>query len=62
MRSGITAVILLSIAMTVLTGSTTVPALGWLEGGLWAIGFGAGVWLAFILLFLFGRWARRKQD
>jgi len=62
MRTGLTAVILASIAMAVLTAYTTIPALGWLEGSLWAIGFGAGVWLAFILFFLFSRWARRKQD
>ena len=62
MRTGLIAVILAGIAMAVLTANTTIPALGWLEGSLWAIGFGAGVWLAFILFFLFSRWARRKQD
>lgn len=62
MRTGLTAVILASIGMAVLTAYTTVPALGWLEGMLWAAGFGAGVWLAFVLFFLFSRWARRKQD
>jgi sterol desaturase/sphingolipid hydroxylase (fatty acid hydroxylase superfamily) len=62
MRTGLTVVTLASIAMAVLTGYTTVPALGWLEGGLWAIGFGVAVWLAFVLYFLFSRWARRKQD
>ena len=62
MRTGLTAVILVSVGMAVLTAYTTIPALGWLEGSLWAIGFGAGVWLAFILFFLFSRWARRKQD
>ncbi len=62
MRTGLIVVTLASIVMAVLTGSTTVPALGWLEGGLWAIGYGAAVWLAFILFFLFNRWARRKQD
>ncbi len=62
MRGSLTIMVLLSVGMTVLTTQTTVPALGWLEGSLWAIGFGAGVWLAFILFFLFSRWARRKQD
>jgi hypothetical protein len=62
MRTGLIVVTLASIAMTVLTAYTTVPALGWLEGMLWAIGYGAGVWLAFGLFFLFNRWARRKQD
>jgi len=62
MRTGLIAVTLASVAMTVLTAYTTVPALGWLEGMLWAVGFGAGVWLAFVLFFLFSRWARRKQD
>ncbi len=62
MRSGLTIVILLSIAMAILTANTTIPALGWLEGSLWAIGFGAGVWLVIVLYFLFTRWARRKQD
>jgi hypothetical protein len=62
MRTGLIAVTLASIAMTVLTAYTTVPALGWLEGMLWAVGFGAGVWFAFVLFFLFSRWARRKQD
>jgi hypothetical protein len=62
MRTGLTAVILVSVGMAVLTAYTTVPALGWLEGMLWAVGLGAGVWLAFVLFFLFSRWARRKQD
>ena len=62
MRTGLTAVILVSVGMAVLTAYTTVPALGWLEGMLWAVGFGVGVWLAFVLFFLFSRWARRKRD
>ncbi len=62
MRSGLIAVTLVSIGMLVLTAYTTIPALGWLEGSLWAIGFGAGVWLAFVLFFYFNRWLRRKQD
>ncbi len=62
MRSGLTIMVLVSVAMAVLTAYTTIPALGWLEGSLWALGFGAGVWIAFILYFLFNRWARRKQD
>ena len=62
LRTGLIAVTLVSIGMAVLTAYTTVPALGWLEGMLWAVGFGAGVWFAFVLFFLFSRWARRKQD
>ena len=62
MRTGLTAVVLVSVGMAVLTAYTTVPALGWLEGMLWAVGFGVGVWLAFVLFFLFSRWARRKRD
>jgi len=33
--------------MAVITGITTVPALGWVEGLAWAIGFGAAIWLIF---------------
>ncbi len=62
MRSALVVMVLASVGMAILTANTTIPALGWLEGSLWAIGFGAGVWLAFILFFLFSRWARRKQD
>ncbi len=62
MRGGLIVMVLVSVGMAVLTAQTTIPALGWLEGSLWAIGFGAGVWIAFILFFLFSRWARRKQD
>ncbi len=62
MRGALVVMILASVGMAVLTAQTTVPALGWLEGGLWAIGLGVGVWLAFFLFFLFSRWARRKQD
>ncbi len=62
MRGSLIGMVLVSVGMAVLTAKTTIPALGWLEGSLWAIGFGAGVWLAFILFFLFSRWARRKQD
>lgn len=36
-----------SVAMAVITGLTTVPALGWLEGLAWALGFGVMVWALF---------------
>jgi uncharacterized membrane-anchored protein len=62
MRTGLIVVTVISIGLTILIARTTVPAIGWGEGLLWAIGFGAGVWLVFIGYYLFSRFLRRKRS
>ncbi len=57
--TGIKIVALASIAMAVVTGITTIPALGWLEGSAWALGFGAAVWLMFYGMMAVQRFLRR---
>jgi uncharacterized membrane-anchored protein len=47
LNTGVKLIALTSIAMAVITGITTVPALGLVEGLAWAIGFGAAIWLIF---------------
>ena len=52
---------IISLAMAIYTGSQTVPALGWLEGLLWAVGYGGSIWLVFMgALFLTGKARRRR--
>ncbi len=47
MRTGLILVGIASIVMAVLTGIQTIPALGWGEGLLWSLGFGAMIWVVF---------------
>ncbi|MBN1149019.1 MAG: hypothetical protein JXA78_17305 [Anaerolineales bacterium] len=62
MRTGLILVTVISIGMAILTAWTTIPAIGWGEGLLWAVGFGVAVWLVFIGFFLFNRLVRRKRS
>jgi hypothetical protein len=47
MSTGVKVIIFTSIALAVIIGTQTVPALGWFEGSLWAIGYGAMIWVIF---------------
>jgi hypothetical protein len=58
-ETGIKVIIATSIAMTVLTGIQTVPALGWLEGSLWALGYGLMIWVIFYGYLYISRLLRR---
>lgn len=52
---------IISLAMAIYTGSQTVPALGWLEGLLWAVGYGGSIWVVFMgALFLNNKFRRRR--
>ncbi|MGD9091674.1 MAG: hypothetical protein PVF74_02420 [Anaerolineales bacterium] len=62
MRTGLITVTLVSIGMVVLTAWMTIPALGWLEGLLWSLGFGVAVWLVFAGFFYFNRYVRTKRE
>ena len=60
-RRGYILITIISLGMAIYTGSQTVPALGWLEGLLWAVGYGGSIWLVFMgALFITGK-ARRKR-
>ena len=62
MRTGLIVVTLVSVGMAVLTGWMTIPALGWVEGLLWSLGFGGAVWLVFVGFCFFNRFVRGKRD
>jgi hypothetical protein len=62
MRSGLIVVSILSVGLTILIAKTTVPAIGWGEGLLWAIGFGAAIWVVFFGYYLFNRLVRNKRN
>jgi hypothetical protein len=57
-RTGIIVIGVMSLAMTVWTGSTTIPALGFWEGLLWALITGGSLWLIFLIGLLFHRFLR----
>lgn len=46
-ETGVKIILFTSIAMVILTGIQTIPALGWLEGSLWALGYGVLIWIIF---------------
>jgi formate/nitrite transporter FocA (FNT family) len=62
MRTGLIVVTVISVGLTILIAKTTVPAIGWGEGLLWAIGFGVGIWVVFIGYYLFNRLVRNKRN
>ena len=59
MRSGIIIIAITSIGMAVLTGLQAVPALGWVEGLLWSVFFGALIWIIFFGMNFINRFLRR---
>lgn len=61
-RTAMIVIGVVSLAMTVLTGSTTIPALGLWEGLLWALIAGGSLWLVFLIGLLFHRFMRRGSD
>jgi uncharacterized membrane protein len=58
MRSGIIIIAITSIGMAVLTAIQTVPALGWAEGLLWSLLFGALIWIIFFGMNFLNRFLR----
>ena len=62
MRTGVGLMTLLSLGMSVLTMMQTVPALGWVEGVLWGLGFGVAIWLVFVGFYFFTRWMRGRRS
>jgi uncharacterized membrane protein len=59
MRSGIIIIAITSLGMTVLTAFQAVPILGWVEGLLWSVLFGALVWIVFLGMNFINRFLRR---
>lgn len=49
-----------SIAMAVLTAMQAVPVLGWLEGSLWGLLYGAMIWLIFFGMLWFNKKVKRS--
>jgi hypothetical protein len=58
MKTGLRIITAASIVMFILTAVQTVPALGWVEGLLYALLFGVLVWVIFFVTQLFFRWMR----
>ncbi len=59
MRRGIVIIAITSIGMAVLTAIQAVPVLGWVEGLLWSVLFGALIWVIFFGMNFFNRLFRR---
>jgi hypothetical protein len=58
MKTALRIITAASIVMFILTAVQTVPALGWVEGLLYALLFGVLVWVVFFVTQLFFRWLR----
>ena len=59
MKTALRVITAASIVMFILTAIQTVPALGWVMGLLYALLFGALVWVVFLITQVFFRWLRR---
>ncbi len=59
MRSGVIIIAITSIGMAVLTALQAVPAMGWMEGLLWSVFFGALIWIIFFGMIFVNRFFRR---
>lgn len=59
MRTGLKIIIVASIAMAVLTAWQVIPSLGWVEGILWGLLFGALIWVIFFGNILLNRFLRK---
>ena len=59
MRNGIIIIAITSIGMTVLTAVQAVPLIGWVDGLLWSVLFGALIWIIFWGMNLINRFFRR---
>jgi len=59
MRSGVIIIAITSIGMAVLTAIQAVPAMGWVEGILWGLLFGALIWVIFFGMNFLNRFLRR---
>lgn len=58
MRSGVIIIAITSLGMTVLTALQAVPAMGWMEGLLWSVFFGALIWIIFFGMIFVNRFFR----
>ena len=61
MRTGLIVITILSIGMAIFVAWTVIPATSTVEGILWGLGFGAGIWFVFVLAFAFNRFVRGKR-
>ena len=59
MKTGVKIIIFTSLFMVILTGIQTIPALGWVEGSLWALGFGLMIWVIFYGIIYINRFLHR---
>lgn len=55
MKTGTRVIALTSLVMAVLTAWQVIPQRGWVEGILWALGFGALIWVIFYGFYYFRR-------
>lgn len=60
MRTGIIVMAVVSIGMGGLTAWSAIQTQGAVKGILWGLGFGAAVWVVFVIALLFNRVLRGK--
>jgi hypothetical protein len=58
-QTGIMLIAVTSIGLAVFTAWQLIPALGWLEGSLYALLFGGMIWVVFFVMKVFYRFMQR---
>lgn len=60
MRTGLIVMAVVSLGMGALTAWSGIQTQGTVKGLLWGLGFGAAVWVVFVIALLFNRFLRGK--
>jgi len=62
MRTGLIVIAILSIGMSVLIAWNAVQTQGLVNGILWGLAYGLGIWGVFAIALLFNRFVRGKRN
>jgi len=58
-KTGLIIVAVVTVALVAFLAYTFIPALGLVEGILWALGFGASIWIVFGGFYAFNKFVRK---
>ena len=58
-RTGMAIIAICSIVMAIFTAWQLIPAIGWLEGSLYGLLYGAMIWIVFFVMMAFYRFTQR---
>ncbi len=58
-RTGVSLIAIVSICLAIFTAWQRIPAIGWLQGSLYALMYGVMIWVVFFVIRLFYKFTQR---